>query len=126
MLNSFWGKFGQRENLPQVQQCTNPDQLYKLLDDDTLEVQNNRFCSEDVIEVVFKNKEEDNDIPNAKTNIFILPPPGLFHPALYGLCERGAGQTSVGERGYFVAIQEVKQLILIQMIEVTFAMLMCK
>ena len=58
MLNSFWGKFGQRENLPQTEQCTNPDQLYKLLDVDSIEVQNIRFCTEDVIEVVYKNQEE--------------------------------------------------------------------
>ena len=70
MLNSFWGKFGQRENLPQVQQCTNPDQLYKIIDDDTLEVQNIRFCTEDVIEVVYANKE-DSILPNNRTNVFI-------------------------------------------------------
>ena len=70
MLNSFWGKFGQRENLPQIEQCTNPDQLYKLIDDDTLEVQNIRFCSEDVIEVVYKNKEEAV-VPSNKTNVFV-------------------------------------------------------
>ena len=70
MLNSFWGKFGQRENLPQVQQCTTPDQLYKLLDDDTLEVQNIRFCTEDVLEVVYTNKEECI-VPNNRTNVFI-------------------------------------------------------
>ena len=70
MLNSFWGKFGQRENLPQVQQCTNPDQLYKLLDDDTLEVQNIRFCTEDVIEVLYVSKE-DAIVPNNRTNVFV-------------------------------------------------------
>ena len=66
MLNSFWGKFGQRENLPQVQQCTSPDQLYKLLDDDTIEVQNIRFCTEDVLEVLYVNKEEAI-VPNNRT-----------------------------------------------------------
>ena len=70
MLNSFWGKFGQRENLPQIEQCTNPDQLYKLLDDDTLEVQNIKFCTEDVLEVVYVNKEEAI-LPNNRTNVFI-------------------------------------------------------
>ena len=70
MLNSFWGKFGQRENLPQVQQCTNPDQLYKLLDEDTIEVQNIRFCTEDVLEVVYTYKEEAI-LPNNRTNVFV-------------------------------------------------------
>ena len=70
MLNSFWGKFGQRENLPQIEQCTTPDQLYKLLDDDTLEVQNIRFCTEDVIEVIYIYREEAI-VPNNRTNVFI-------------------------------------------------------
>ena len=70
MLNSFWGKFGQRENLPQTQQCLNPDQLYKLLGDDTIEVQNIRFCPNDVVEVVYVSKEEAI-VPNNRTNVFI-------------------------------------------------------
>ena len=70
MLNSFWGKFGQRENLPQVQQCTNPDHLYKILEDDTLEVQNIRFCTDDVLEVVYVSKEEAV-VPSNKTNVFV-------------------------------------------------------
>ena len=70
MLNSFWGKFGQRENLPQIQQCINPDQLYKILDDDTLEVQNIRFCTDDVLEVVYVNKDECI-VPNNRTNVFV-------------------------------------------------------
>ena len=70
MLNSFWGKFGQRENLPQVMQCTSPDHLYKILCDDTLEVQNIRYCTEDVIEAVYTSKEEAI-LPNYRTNVFI-------------------------------------------------------
>ena len=70
MLNSFWGKFGQRENLPQVEQCTTPQELYNITEDDTNEVQELRFCSEDVIEVVYKNKEEAI-VPSNKTNVFI-------------------------------------------------------
>ena len=48
MLNRFWGKFGQRENLPQVEQCTTPQELYNITEDDTNQVQELRFCSEDV------------------------------------------------------------------------------
>ena len=70
MLNSFWGKFGQRENLPQVQQCTTPDQLFKILEDDTLEEPHIRLCTNDVIEVVYVSKE-DLIIPNNRTNVFI-------------------------------------------------------
>ena len=70
MLNSFWGKFGQRENLPQVEQCTTPQELYNITEDDTAQVQELRFCSEDVIEVVYKNKEEAV-VPSNKTNVFV-------------------------------------------------------
>ena len=70
MLNSFWGKFGQRENLTQVEQCTSPDHLYKTLLDDTLEVQDIRFCTEDVLEVLYTSKEE-TILPNYRTNVFI-------------------------------------------------------
>ena len=70
MLNSFWGKFGQRENLPQVEQCTSPQELYNITEDDTKQVQDIRFCTEDVLEVVFKNKEEAI-APSNKTNVFV-------------------------------------------------------
>ena len=70
MLNSFWGKFGQRENLPQTEQCTTPQELYNITEDDTKQVQDIRFCSEDVIEVIFKNKEEAI-VPSNKTNVFV-------------------------------------------------------
>ena len=70
MLNSFWGKFGQRENLPQVEQCTSPQELYNITEDDTKQVQDIRFCTEDVIEVVFKSKEEAIT-PSNKTNVFV-------------------------------------------------------
>ena len=70
MLNSFWGKFGQRENLPQVEQCTTPQELFSITEDDTKQVQEIRFCTEDVLEVVFKNKEEAIT-PSNKTNVFV-------------------------------------------------------
>ena len=70
MLNSFWGKFGQRENLPQTEQCTTPQELYNITEDDTKQVQDIRFCSEDIVEVVFKNKEEAV-VPSNKTNVFV-------------------------------------------------------
>ena len=70
MLNSFWGKFGQRENLPQVEQCTSPNQLYDIMGDDSKQVTDIRFCNDDVLEVVYTYKEEAI-IPNNCTNIFV-------------------------------------------------------
>ena len=70
MLNSFWGKFGQRENLPQVEQCTSPNQLYDILEDDTKHVSDIRFCTEEVVEAVYTHKEEAI-FPSNKTNVFV-------------------------------------------------------
>ena len=70
MLNSFWGKFGERTNKSKTEQVKQPAQLYKILNDDTLEVQTIRFCTEDVLEVVYKNKEEAV-VPSNKTNVFV-------------------------------------------------------
>ena len=70
MLNSFWGKFGQRENLPHTEQCTTPQELFNITEDDTNQVHEIRFCSEDIVEVVFKNKEEAI-VPSNKTNVFV-------------------------------------------------------
>ena len=56
MLNSFWGKFGQRDYLPQVEQCTTRQELYNITEDDTNEVQNIRFCSEERDQTLKKMK----------------------------------------------------------------------
>jgi len=70
MLNSFWGKFGQRENLQQVKQCTSEEELYRYTEDDTIKIITIRIYSEDVVDVVYKQKDE-TITPSSKTNIFI-------------------------------------------------------
>lgn len=70
MLNSFWGKFGQRENLPQTAQCVTPDEMYNITNDGTKQVNNLRICTNDILEVVFVNKEEAVT-PSNKTNVFV-------------------------------------------------------
>ena len=70
MLNSFWGKFGERTNKSKVEQVKQPSQLYRLLTDSANDIQTIRICTEEVLEVVYK-QTEDNDLPSAKTNIFI-------------------------------------------------------
>ena len=54
MLNSFWGKCGEKTNKSKVEQV----------------VQTLRVCTDEVLEVVYQ-QTEDNDAPNPKTNIFI-------------------------------------------------------
>jgi len=70
MLNSFWGKFGQRENLQQVKQCTNVEELYSYTEDDTIEIITFRIFSDNVVDVVYKHKEEAIT-PSSKINIFV-------------------------------------------------------
>ena len=70
MLNSFWGKFGERTNKSKVLQLKQPHELFNILTDSANEVQSLRLCTDDILEVVFK-QAPDNDMPNPKTNIFI-------------------------------------------------------
>ena len=70
MLNSFWGKFGEKSNKPVTQQITSPHQLYKILYDPAIELSTLRVCTDDVLEAVYTQVAE-NDVPNVKTNIFI-------------------------------------------------------
>ena len=70
MLNSFWGKFGERTNKSKVLQVKTPHELFNILTDSANHVQSLRLCTDEVLEVVFK-QAPDNDLPNAKTNIFI-------------------------------------------------------
>ena len=70
MLNSFWGKFGERTNKSKVLQVKTPHELFNVLTDSANHVQSLRLCTDDVLEVVFKQTPA-NDLPNAKTNIFI-------------------------------------------------------
>ena len=70
MLNSFWGKFGERTNKSKVLQVKTPHELFNILTDSANNVQSLRLCTDDILEVVF-NQTPDNDMPNPKTNIFI-------------------------------------------------------
>ena len=70
MLNSFWGKFGERPDKTTTQTLGQAHQLYKLLMDGTVEVRNIRICSEEVLEIQY-TKVLDSTPPNPKTNIFI-------------------------------------------------------
>ena len=70
MLNSFWGKFGEKPNKPKTVTITQPSQLYPYLFSSNFSLKNLRICTEDVLEAVF-TEVEDNVVPSAKTNIFI-------------------------------------------------------
>ena len=70
MLNSFWGKFGERQNKPKTVTITQPSQLYPYLFLSNFSLKNLRICTEDVLEAIF-TEVKDNVVPSAKTNIFI-------------------------------------------------------
>jgi len=68
--NSFRGKIAQRDKPPQIQQCTNPADLYNLVEDDGIQISNLRICTDEVLEVVYTNTKE-TVVPSNKTNVFI-------------------------------------------------------
>lgn len=70
MLNSFWGKFGERQNKSVTGTVQEPSQLFNLLTDDTLDIPTTRLCTEDVLKVVHKSQHDAAD-KGTKVNIFI-------------------------------------------------------
>ena len=70
VLNSFWAKFGERQNKPCTVAIHNPSQLYNYLFDPVFEVSILRICTEDVLEIVYTHIK-DNVEPSNKTNIFV-------------------------------------------------------
>jgi len=70
MLNSMWGKFGQRLNKTQVRQFDDPAKFHDFLDSKTHEVSFVDVINEDLVEVHYNHLEES--VPQSvKLNIFI-------------------------------------------------------
>ena len=70
MLNSMWGKFGQRLNKTQVQTFDDPHQFRQFLDTDTLDVRHVSVINDDMVEVHYQY--QDQDIPvSPNLNIFV-------------------------------------------------------
>ena len=70
MLNSFWGKFGERANKPCTVAIDNPSNLYNYLFDPLFNVSTLRLCTDDILELVYTH-HQDNIEPSCKTNIFV-------------------------------------------------------
>lgn len=70
MLNSFWGKFGERMNKSNIETVTTPSQLFSLVSDPLLDIRSIRMCTEEVLEVAYTSNK-DNAPKGSKTNIFI-------------------------------------------------------
>ena len=70
MLNSMWGKFGQRLNKTQVQPFHDPHAFHRFLDTSTLDVRHVSVINEDLVEVHYQYQDEDIPVsPNL--NIFV-------------------------------------------------------
>ena len=70
MLNSMWGKFGQRLNKTQVQTFDDPRAFHRFLDTDSLDVRHVSVINNDMVEVHYQYEKEDIPVsPNL--NIFV-------------------------------------------------------
>ena len=58
MLNSFWGKFGQRDNLPQVELVKDPERYFKLLTCQATQVKNIQFVNDECVEVYYTKGDD--------------------------------------------------------------------
>ena len=70
MLNSFWGKFGQRPNQTQVTTCTKPSEFFQIITDDRQVIHRIEIANERMVEI-FHSFQEACDPVQTKVNIFI-------------------------------------------------------
>ncbi|KAK7588176.1 hypothetical protein V9T40_005421 [Parthenolecanium corni] len=69
-LNSLWGKFGQRNNLPVTEFVTNAHRFYEILLDDKLQDINVFYVSDEMVQVNYRMRET-YALNNFSTNIFV-------------------------------------------------------
>ena len=70
MLNSMWGKFGQRLNKTRVQEFDDPQTFHQFLNTDTMDVRHVSIINDDMVEVHYQYEKEDIPVsPNL--NIFV-------------------------------------------------------
>ena len=70
MLNSMWGKFGQRLNKTQVQEFDDPQTFHQFLNTDTIDVRQVSIINDQMVEVQYQYEKEDIPVsPNL--NIFV-------------------------------------------------------
>ena len=70
MLNSFWGKFGQRNNMPQVELVKDAERYFRLLNCQSTQFKNIQFVNDECIEVYYT--QGDGFVSTSdKTNVVI-------------------------------------------------------
>lgn len=70
MLNSFWGKFGQRSNLTHVTTCSKPDTFFSILEDNSQLIHRSELMNEEMVEI-FHTFQQECDPIQVNVNIFI-------------------------------------------------------
>ena len=68
MLNSFWGKFGQRDNMPQVELVKDPVRYFKLLNCQSTHVKNVQFVNDECVEVYYIRGDDFVSTSNKTTH----------------------------------------------------------
>ena len=69
-LNSMWGKFAQRSGLGQTEIHDDPAEVHKLLQSDTVTVDNIRLINEEIVEVTYKEDGAFAKV-NPNTNVVV-------------------------------------------------------
>ncbi|CAH3144899.1 unnamed protein product, partial [Porites lobata] len=59
MLNSFWGKFGERINKPTTVTVKDPAHLFGLISDASLDLSTLRLCTDDILEAVYTSVQDN-------------------------------------------------------------------
>ena len=70
MLNSFWGKFGQRSNLIQSTYTNDPEQFFDMLTSDQQNVKNVRFVSSEAVQLDWCYNDDFVEA-SSRTNVVI-------------------------------------------------------
>ena len=70
MLNSFWGKFGQRSNMPRIKYISEPVEYFDMLTNDQILVMGMNFVSDEMVEMRYQYKEEFVE-ESGRTNVVI-------------------------------------------------------
>ena len=70
MLNSFWGKWGQKTNLVSHKYVTDPEQYFGIWADQSTEIVNLHFVNEEMIRISTK-KNEELQLPHGNVNVVL-------------------------------------------------------
>ena len=70
MLNSMWGKFGQRLNKMQVEEFDDPQEFHSFLDSNARDVKHVSVVNDNIVEAHYQLQEEDIPV-SPDLNVFV-------------------------------------------------------